>query len=388
MMTARIAIAAGALLAIAVFIPSSLAEWAAVDRPLLASRIAPWNATAAANAAASFKNPRNEQSRALIRRALARDLTQISAIELRALDLAASGKSARARTLFSLSNQLSRRSLPTRLWLIQDAVDRGNVADALKNFDIALRTNTDAQPILFPILARATADPTLTAILAALLDQPSNWRQMFFEWTFANERDARDVANVVARMKDKTFVTANGDDQRLIERLATARQFSQARSLYDAFQRSTAGGGAVADTHFRDPDARYPFGWGLVNNGSLGAERTLSGSSAALSYRAAPANSGQVAAQLLTLAPGRYVLETLTASRGTGSAPYWSISCGKKAGAELVRLNQPMVAGSRAEAVFTVPAGCNGQWLTLTLRSADISPQSGSIASIAVTASL
>jgi hypothetical protein len=387
MMTARIAIAAGALLAIAVFIPSSLAERAAVDRPLLASRIAPWNATAAANAAASFKNPRNEQSRALVRRALARDLTQISAIELRALDLAASGKSARARTLFSLSNQLSRRSLPTRLWLIQDAVDRGNVADALKNFDIALRTNTDAQPILFPILTRASADPTLTAKLAALLDRPSNWRQMFFEWTFANEGDARDVANVVARMKDTTFVTANGDDQRLIERLATARQFSQARSLYDAFHRS-AGCGAVADPYFRDPDARYPFGWGLVNNGSLGAERTLSGSSTALSYRAAPANSGQVAAQLLTLAPGRYVLGTLTASRGTGSAPYWSISCGENIGDALVRLNQPMVAGSRAQAVFTVPAGCNGQWLTLTLRSADISPQSGSIASVAVTASL
>lgn len=381
---ARAGIAAVSLLAVAIFVPSSLADWLAVDQPLLATRIAPWNATAAANAAAALKNPQNPQARALVRRVLARDLTQIPAIELRALDLTASGKVTEARSLFDLSNRLSRRNLPTRLWLIQDAVDHGNVAGALKNFDIALRTTTAAQPILFPILARAAADPTLTGQLAELFDRPSDWRQMFFEWAFSNERDVRPIASVIAQMKDKDFVAANGDDQRLVERLVTAGDFFRARLLHERFR---AHEGNIADSHFGDARARYPFGWGLVSNGSLGAERTLSGSSATLTYRAAPANSGQVAAQLLTLAPGRYRLATEAAARGTGAAPYWAIVCGEN-GHELARLDQPMIADGMAETAFSVPDNCEGQWLTLTLRPApDASPQSGSIAWVAVSRS-
>ena len=381
----RAGIAAGALLAAAVFIPSSLADWASVDRPFLATKIAPWNAAAAANAAAALRDPRNPQARALVRRALARDLTQVPAIELRALDLAASGKPAEARALFGISDRLSRRSLPTRLWLIQDSVDHGNVAGALRNFDIALRTTTDAQPILFPILARASADPTLTAQLAELIDRPSDWRQMFFEWAFRNERGLRAIAGVAARMKDESFLAANNDDQRLIERLVTARDFSGARLLHSRFR---APGSAVADPHFADARARYPFGWGLVSNGSLGAERALGGSSPMLAYRAAPANSGQVAAQLLTLSPGRYALATRSASAGTGAPPYWSVTCGDANGAQLARLDQPMSAGAAGKTAFTVPAGCTGQWLTLSVRPApDASPQSGSIAWVAVSRS-
>ena len=166
-LAARAGIAAGALVAAAVVLPASLASWADVGHPQLAAKIAPWNAPAAADAAAALgTDPRKPEARALVRRALARDLTQVQAIEQRALDEALSGNSGRARRLFALSDRLSRRSLPTRLWLIQDAVDRGNVAGALRNFDIALRTTTDAQPILFPVLAKAAADPTLTNPLA------------------------------------------------------------------------------------------------------------------------------------------------------------------------------------------------------------------------------
>ena len=166
-----------------------------------------------------------------MRWALARDLTEVQAIEQRALDEALSGNSGRARRLFALSDRLSRRSLPTRLWLIQDAVDRGNVAGALRNFDIALRTTTDAQPILFPVLAKAAADQTLTNALARALDRPSDWRLMFVEWALTNMADVEPVANVVAHMHDDQFVRANAIDQRLMEHLVTAREFDAAKLL-------------------------------------------------------------------------------------------------------------------------------------------------------------
>lgn len=375
----------GALLAAAVFLPASLASWADVGHPEFAARIAPWNAPAAADAAAALgTDPRKPEVRALVRRALERDLTQVQAIELRALDEAVSGNTAQARRLFELSDHLSRRSLPTRLWLIQDAVDRGNVGGALRNFDIALRTTTDAQPILFPVLAKAAADPALTSQLARTLDRPSDWRLMFLEWALTNLPDVAPVAKVVADMHDDQFVRANAIDQRLMEHLVTAREFVQAKLLNRRFGRQING---VADPNFADLGAHYPFGWSLVSNGSLGAERSFIGSATALTYRAAPANSGQVAAQLLVLPPGRYALATRTAATVTGAAPYWSLTCGNERGAELARLDQPTTAQAIATAQFTVPSSCAGQWLTLSVRPApDSSSQSGAVVWVSVSA--
>jgi hypothetical protein len=381
----RASIVVGTAAAAAVFLPASLASWAEVDHPELAARIAPWSAPAAASAAASLNaDPRSPRVRSLVATALARDLTQVQAIELRALDLVVSGKPAEGRQLFELSDRLSRRSLATRLWLIQDSVDRGSVGGALRNFDIALRTTTDAQPILFPVLAKACADPTLTDRLARLLDRPSDWRLMFFEWVLANDSDVRPVAAVTAHMRDRRFIVSNGIDQRLIERLVTAREFDAALALNQRFGRPAHG---VADPHFTDPSARYPFGWGLVDSGSLGAHRAVSGSASALIYSAAPANSGQVAAQLLTLRPGRYALATMTAAGATGAAPYWSISCAEAGGAVIATLDQPMAARGKAETLFSVPDSCHAQWLTLQVRPApDSSSQSGAVAWVAVAA--
>lgn len=381
---ARGGIAAGALLAIAIFVPASLADWASVDHPLVAARIAPWNAPAAAAAAAALgADPRNREVRALTDRALARDATLVSSIEVRALDLALSGRTAEARRLFTLSDQLSRRSLPTRLWLIQDSVDRGDVAGALDNFDIALRTTADAQPILFPVLAKASADPTLTLPLARMLDRPSDWRLMFVDWSLNHDSHLGGVASVVAHMRDRRFVVGNSIDQQLAERLVGDRHFAPAILLNRTFGRPVPG---VADPHFADASARYPFGWGLVSNGSLTADRVPGGSSAVLRYGAEPAHSGQVAAQLLTLAPGRYVLATRTAAEASGEAPFWSVTCAQEGGAGIAQLDQPLHANAAASASFVVPAGCAAQWLTLTLRpSADAMPQSGAIAWVSLT---
>ena len=381
----RASIVAGAAAAAAVFLPAALSSWAEVDHPQLAARIAPWSAPAAASAAASLDaDPRSPRVRRLVATALARDLTQVQAIELRALDLVVSGKPAEGRRLFELSDRLSRRSLATRLWLIQDAVDRGSVGGALRNFDIALRTSTDAQPILFPVLAKASADPTLTDQLGAMLDRPSDWRLMFFEWALTNDSDVRPVAVVATHMRDRRFILSNDVGQRLIEPLVTARQFDAAMLLNRRFGRPTNG---VADAHFSDMSARYPFGWGLVDSGSLGAHRAASGYASALVYAAAPANSGQVAAQLLALKPGRYALATMSAAAGSGAAPYWSISCAETGGSVIATLDQPMAAGGKAATVFSVPASCHAQWLTLQVRPApDSSSQSGAIGWVTVAA--
>lgn len=378
----RCGIVFGGLLAAAIFVPSSLADWTSVDHPRIAAEIAPWNASAAANAAAALDNPRRADARFLVRKALARDSTGVPAIELRALDLALSGKTAEARRLFSLSDELSRRSLPTRLWLIQDRVDHGDVAGALRNFDIALRTTTDAQPILFPVLAKASADPTLIVPLARTLDRTSDWRLSFVEWAIASDVNLAGIARLVAKMNDRQFIVANGIDRQLIGQLADDGQFGLADLLNRRFGHSADG---VADSNFANPSAHYPFGWGLVSDGMLTTERATSGTLPMLRYSAAPGRSGQIAAQLLMLVPGRYAIATTTAAQAQGAAPYWTLGCAGRSGVQLVQLVQPIGAGSKARTGFTVPANCTAQWLTLRIRpSSDATPQSGAIASVVV----
>lgn len=381
---ARIGIAAGAVAVAAVLLPSSLSTALITDHPAMAARIAPWNAQAAAAAAAPMaSDPRKPEVRALVDKALARDLTSVRAIELRALDYAASGKPAKAARLFALSDRLSRRSLPTRLWLIQQSVDRGDVAGALSNFDIALRTSSDAPLILFPVLANAAADPGLTIPLARTLDRASDWRLMFFEWVLANGKNLPAVANVATAMRDTRLITKNDVDQRMIEQLVTTRNYAQALRLKRRFDRKP--GGLIADSNFSDVTARFPFGWGLVSDGSLGAERGLADGRSILTYRASTGRSGQVAAQLLMLPPGAYVLATTTALPATGESPYWSITCGEEGGAQIAKLDQPRKANGGAKASFAVPQGCEAQWLILRLRpAADSTAQSGAIASVSI----
>jgi hypothetical protein len=211
-----------------------------------------------------------------------------------------------------------------------------------------------------------------------MLDRPSDWRLMFINWTLTNSAHLEGVAAVVAHMRDRRFILANAIDQQLMQKLVDNDEFAPAIALNETFGHAARG---IADTHFADASAHYPFGWGLVNDGSLTAERTPSGTSAVLSYRAEPAHSGQIAAQLLTLRPGRYTIATRTAADGSGEAPYWTITCGEAGGAELVQLDQPLRAGAQVLSQFVVPAGCTAQWLTLRLRpSASATPQTGAIA--------
>src|SRR5205085_12174395 len=175
------------------------------------------------------------------------------------------------------------------------------------------------------------------------------------------------VAGVATRRHDSRFIVGGGVDQNLIAGLVNARHFAEARQLNRRFGRMSGG---VADPNFSDPSAHYPFGWGLVTNGSISAERTLSGSRSVLSFRATPPSSGQLAAQLLTLASGHYALVVKSAAQASGAAAYWSVACGEAGGAEIARLHQPAAANAQANMLFAVPNHCAGQWLTLRLQPA------------------
>ena len=387
----RTAIAAiGVVLAFAVT-SNGLAAWLQQAAPATAARIAPGNAdiaTAAARsrliAPADIEEP---AVRAFIETALARDVTLPAAIELRASQVEASGDKARAARMFALSNAISRRSLPTRLWLIQRSVDRGDVAGALANFDIALRTSEVAPEILFPVLAGATSDPALTGPIARMLDRPSDWRIMFLNHAIDEGGNPADIGRIILEMRDRGALSDNQVDQKLVAALVADAEFELARRVHDAYHPTVRNRPLVADPDFSRPGQSFPFGWGLGTDGEAWAARDLVDGRPALLYRSTSSGEGPVATQLLLLPAGQYRIAAKSAGATTdpASPPFWTLTCGERNGRQIALLDQPVQSGRLASTDFTVPAGCAGQWLALNLRpSEQAGGQSGAIAGVSV----
>jgi hypothetical protein len=392
---AKLAARAGVVLAAlglsAAILDAGVANWLGRDHPGLAAQVAPhdarWAVAAAQAAVETGTSPGAPKVKARVDAALDRDLTQPSAVELRAVRADDAGDGKRATRLFELSSAISRRSLPTRLWLIQRSVDRGDVAGALEDFDIALRTSSNAPKVLFPVLARASGDPSLAAPLARLLDRPEDWRAMFLNYAVSEAHAGIGVSQVVLRMRDRRVIVDNHIDETLVAELIAEEDFALARRVQDAFHPMRASADLVRDPTFSNPALAYPFGWRLSEKGDAGAERSLIEGRPALAYQSLPGGVGQVATQLLTLAPGGYRLSTRTASaaKDGGAQPFWTLTCAEKDGPLITLLNQPTTSEVDGSIDFTVPAGCEAQWLGLNLRSADSPDQSGAIARVWVT---
>ena len=383
-------IAGAALLLAAVVVRSGIASSLAPVDPIHAATFAPGDARVAA-AAARARVERGEavsspEVHALVASALARDVTLTPAIELRGLEFASRGDTARAARLFALSRAISRRSLGTHLWLIQRAVERGDVGGALGEFDLALRTSEAAPRILFPVLARATADPTLQTPLARMLDRPSDWRELFLDYAIRNPDTAATLTPILLRMHDRGFVKTKQIDRALIAALVKKNAFGAAQAVEAGFGPAAPTGTMVRDPQFAETQFHYPFGWHIAEGGGSWAVRDRARGRPALVYRGETGTAGQVAAQLLTLEPGTYRLTAASsvAPSDPQALPFWTVTCGGGHPVQVALVDQP-ADGSAAHSEFTVPAGCSGQWLALNLRSSDRADGvSGAIAGVSI----
>ena len=382
---ARAAIVLAALGLAALTARTGMANWLSPSDPMTAAQVAPHDARLALAAAqAALENGTRAdapQVRRLLDAALARDVTQPGALELKAVQAEMAGDKAHEARLFDLSNALSRRSLPTRLWLIQRSVDQGDVAGALADFDIALRTSSAAPKVLFPVLARASGEPALAAPIARLLDRPDDWRLMFLNYAVTQAHAGPGMSGVVLRMRDRRAITDNQVDQTLVAELVAEQQFALARRVREAFRPLSPV--LAQDGDFSDPALAFPFGWRLVQSGDVGALRVRIGDRSGLSLQSSPDGAGPVATQLLTLAPGTYRLSTQTAQgiADPAALPFWTMTCAETGGAQIALLDQPAQAAQTAAAEVAVPADCPAQWLSLNLRPSDGS-QSGQVARV------
>ena len=357
---------------------SSLAHVVAKADPMRAHLMAPNNGVILAEyAQKSFSlSPAKESNSPpadLARKALLADPTTADALTVLGFQAQLRGDTAEADRIFSYSTAISRRELRPRLWAIEESVGRGDIAGALRNYDIALRTSGDAADLLFPSLSAALAEPRIRAALLPILATEPVWKDGFI--AYAANSGIEPEGAIALFQEGRRSGLEPSDDLRanLVNALVRQNQRSEAWAFYRTFRPG------VRHDRSRDPNfalatpVKSVFDWQAGVDTRLSVAILQQGDGGLLDFSVPPSVGGELVSQTQLLPPGSYRLEG--ESRGIDqperSRPYWSLTC--QDGRELGRVVLPNSDRNSGRFIgqFDVPAGCTSQILTLVARSTD-----------------
>lgn len=341
-----------------------------------AYRLAPWDGRITAALASRLSGIDGEavdlpRTRQLARKALRQDPTAIGAVTALGLVDEQSRRRVAAARLFEYSNALSRRDLPTQLWKIETAVSRGDIAGALRHYDIALRTSRHAPDLLFPVLVSAVADPAIrVALVRTFRGQPA-WGPLFVEYAASNGSDPHVTSLLFQDLQRGGIRIAPVAQTVLIDTLASRGAFDDAWLYYRAVRPNSD------RRRSRDPrfgaDLSIPtvFDWRIADDNAINASIQRGDDGGLVDFSAPPGVGGKVVQQLQLLPVGRYRLSGQAANLAAlgSDSPYWVVTC--QDGRELGRIDVPGTGGFSG--AVDVPAGCTAQTLTLVLRPSDAS---------------
>lgn len=375
-MRGALAVAAAGLGTVSV--THSLAYMIRGSAPARAHALAPWDGRITALLSEQLSGPDatpadRKQADELARLALRQDPTAVPAVATLGINAQVRGDTAAARRIFVYSEKLSRRDLRTRLWAIEDAVGRGDIPGALRNYDIALRTSRIAPDLLFPVLASAISDSDIRqALIATLVLRPA-WSEQFLGFVAGTGPDARATASLFEALQRRGIALPAGAAPALVGRLLAENHVDDAWRFYTAL---TPG----ADRRVaRDPDftanlqSPTPFDWLPITDSGVSA--TLQrGERGGIFDFAVPSNlGGPILRQTQLLPPGDYAIEgrSIGIEQAGNALPYWTLTCPD--GRELGRVVVPnsAQANGRFAGRLTVPAGCPVQQLVLVARPSE-----------------
>ncbi len=352
----------------------SIAQVVAKNDPLLAHRLAPYDGRITARAATALTGEEadaTERHRAddLARRALRQDGTAVLALSTLGFDADLHSDRTAARRFFVQAQRQSRRDLRTQLWMIEDAVERGRIAEALKQYDITLRVSPELGELLYPVLAKAGTEPAIRHALVETLAGRPSWGESFLSYASRNAPDPHATATLFLELGRRGVSIPQPSRAAVVDALIAAGRVDEAWRYY-ALDRP-----GVDRRRSRDPrftaELAMPsqFDWVAIDN----AGATTSIGEGVADFTAPASIGGPLLRQVQILPPGTYRL----AGRSEGvdqapqSRPYWTLQC--QDGRELGRVLLPASADAKApfEGTFSVPAGCPVQTLVLVAQASD-----------------
>ena len=384
-MVVRLAVLLAALALAYLSVVVTLANAAAAQLPPFALRLWPAHASAHARLAdqmlaADPANPPIAEMSAHALSALRRNPTIAAAARVLALRAAMQRDDSRAGTLFDYAAAMSKRDIPTQLWLLERRVTQDDVDGALAHFGIALRVSPATREMLFPVLSSALAEAHLVRPIARLVRDGGDWSSPFLYYAAENSRDPRTAASLYLTLAQLGSPPSPEHLSLLMGRLVQAGRFDPAARLYQLAdpQWRVEDVNAQLDGAFSRSRDAPPFGWALNPNVAwLGAAPDTE--NRALLIGGAVAAGEWAARRLLLLPPGSYRIHgrygvTEGAPAGNIAIGLTCVDVGETERSVAIPLRSGV--GSFQQPI-DVPAGCRGQWLSVGLRAEGDAPPGG-----------
>ncbi|MFD1766080.1 tetratricopeptide repeat protein [Sphingorhabdus buctiana] len=344
-----------------------------IKNPQLALMFVPTDSSALAARAdqllfSSLKKPAPEV-RSFARAALIQQAINPKALRVLGYYADAQGDAVAAETLVRYSARLSRRETGAQLWLIEASARRNDTQQALKHYDIVLRTKPEVQSLLFPRLVSAIEEPEVRAALIPYIKNGSSWTIPFLFYANANSGNLNVVVDLVLESGGLADVdAAKSQILGLLERLVKAEQFTEARRLYMGLPGSNPT--KLKSVEFSNSDRTGEFGaigWLLVVDPDAGGQfiESNAGDRPRLAIFANASTTRTVASKLLYLSPGDYQFDARVTpiDRGYGGSIRWQLRCAaKRSGTEIWTFD---VVDATARDALTIPSNCPVQFLDL-----------------------
>ncbi len=280
-----------------------------------------------------------------------------------------------AERFLAASRQLSRRDELTNMLYIELSGVRGDVPAILKNYDIALRTNSDLEQQLLPRLVAAMEIPQFTQDFIKLVRTNPPW----LEGALALAVDTSRSPERIAQMLSASGVLTKSPNSRLIAasmltQLARASKWGAARSFYLGLHGAPPKMLQSIDITSASTDPLWaPLSWSFANDASVEAAVYQSESTGrpGISAIALSGERGAVARKLLFLSGGQYALEATTAtfSGGAGASSELALHCLNETRWTIIGRMQ-LTRGTRSK-ILAVPANCEAQMLELEISGGD-----------------
>lgn len=328
---------------------------------------------------ASDNNNRNSQVTTLARQSIS-----VQALNPRALRILSvvseNGKSAYPERLLDLSARLSKRELGTQLWQIEKSIAQGNITDALRHYDQAMRTHVESRALLFPVLAGALDDAGIRRAFAPYIARSPSWLHDFLVYALGNEENAESVAETILAAKGLPKASEFREVESLILwRLASSGDPLAAKRFYLSLPGASAKQLQSLDFSEASTAPAYaPLTWAAISSGagSGGFAKHDDSKSSVFRAEVAAGEHVTVARKMLFLAPGSYTLSTQVDSSGMlpGAAGEFVISCASNGKA--VTLWSGNIRSSATGNAIRVEPSCVAQYADIRLYGGD--NQSGS----------
>lgn len=318
---------------------------------------------------------------AMLTQAARRDPLYFQPFLAKAAQVAATGDHRRAIALARAAAARQPRSVPTRLFLLQEYARVGDTRAAVAEMNpVVALTGTSGQA-LTDTLRLLAADSQGARIIASALRTNPTWRGAF----------VRSASGAAERLAFQSLVTpppgvaeANKQDDRsvFLGRLVQNGDYERAYLAWVNFLPATGAveADAIYDGSFKGLPGLTPFNWSLSSNETATAERRTDSSlpgRTALDVNFFGQDTAQIATETLFVQPGSYLFTMVGVADSGGQFAgrlRWQLACLPRG--PVMPLATVAQFTGRPFAVRTpvaLPRGCTAQQLSLIGEPGDVS---------------